>query len=153
MALQSQTNLPPRILVVEDDNFIRQLSTESLILCGYQVDAAEDGAAGWEALNIRDYDLLITDNNIPKLSGFELAKKLDAAHMTLPVILMTETPPTEELKRHPWLQIDATLLKPFTIEKLLGTVLKVLRATDEAREQITPRPNWQSQLAAAGLRV
>lgn len=139
--------------MVEEDSFIRQLSAESLILCGYQVDAAEDDAAGWEALNAADYDLLITDNNTPRRSGVELVKKLHAAHMTLPVILLTGAPPTEELKRHPWLQIDATLPRPFTLEALLGTVLKVLRANDTSREQSAPPPIWQSQPAAAGLRV
>ena len=64
--LQSQTNPPHRILVVEDDISIRRLNTEVLRRSGYEVDAAEDGAAAWEALNADSYDLMITDNNMPK---------------------------------------------------------------------------------------
>ena len=90
---------------------------------------------------------------MPKLTGVDLVKKLHAAHMALPVILVTGALPTEELKRHPWLQIDATLLKPYTVEDLLGTVTKVLRATVSAREQIEPLPNWRSQPSAEGLRL
>src|SRR6266850_2286293 len=86
------TTYPPhRILVVDDDFDIRQLSAKVLRNRGYQVDAAEDGAAGWEALQTSNYDLLITDHNMPKVSGVELVKKMRAARMTLPVVLASGT--------------------------------------------------------------
>ncbi|MBE0543345.1 MAG: response regulator [Verrucomicrobia bacterium] len=116
-----------RILVVDDDPSTRQLNTVVLTHAGYAVDAAEDGVVAWEALNTDNYDLLITDHNMPKVTGVELVKKLRAVHMALPVILATGTMPTEELDRHPGLQIEATLLKPFTIARLLETVQEVLR--------------------------
>lgn len=117
------------------------------------MDAAEVGAAAWQALNIDSYDLLITDNKMPKLSGVELVKKVRSARMALPVILASGIMPTEELNRHPWLQLAATLLKPFTGEELLGTVKEVLRATDGPREQIAPPPIWEGQPSAAGLQL
>lgn len=122
-----------RILVVDDDNYVRQLSAKVLVRSGYQVDVAEDGNAGWEALQAKRYDLLITDNNMPKVSGVELVKKLRTKGVTLPVILASGTIPAEELKRHPWLQLSATLPKPFTIGELLGTVKKVLLAAQSVR--------------------
>ena len=128
--LQSQTNPPDHILVVEDDIFFRRLNTQVLLRSGYEVDAAADGAAAWQALNTDSYDLLITDNNMPKLSGVELLKKLRAARMALPVIMATGTLPEEEFTRHPWLQPAATLLKPYTGEEMLRTVKKVLREAD-----------------------
>jgi DNA-binding response OmpR family regulator len=141
------TNPPHRILVVDDDVDIRQVNAEVLILSGYQVDVAEDGAAGWEALHANSYDLLITDNNMPKISGVELVKKLRSARMALPVILASGAMPAEELN----LQLAATLRKPFTGDELLGTVNKVLRATNSAREQTEPLPIWRSQPSAVGL--
>lgn len=140
--LQGQTSPPQRILVVEDDSDIRKTSTAVLIHYGYEVDAAENGAAAWEALNANWYDLMITDNNMPKVSGVELLKKLRAARMALPVIMATGTLPKEEFTRYPWLQPAATLLKPYTIAELLGTVKEVLHATDSSREQIAPPPHW-----------
>jgi DNA-binding response OmpR family regulator len=53
--------------------------------------------------------------------------------MVLPVILASGALPTEELNRHRWLQLAATLLKPFTIAELLSTVRKVLRAGGSIR--------------------
>jgi hypothetical protein len=81
---------------------------------------------------------LITDDNMCRLTGLGLVKKLPAARMALAVILVSGAMPTEELNRHPWLQIDATLPKPFTTVELLRTVRQVLCATDNAREQIDP---------------
>jgi DNA-binding response OmpR family regulator len=123
-----------RILLVEDEPHIRQLNTGALIHSGYHVDAAEDGAAAWEALNTDSYDLLITDHNMPRLTGIELLKKLYANRMALPVIMATGELPTEEFTRYPWLQPAATLLKPYTIAELLGTVKKVLREADGAAD-------------------
>jgi DNA-binding response OmpR family regulator len=128
---RSQTNLR-RILVVEDDLAIRQLSAEALTSSGYQVETAEDGAAGWEALQGSNYDLLITDNTMPRMSGVELVKMLRSARMTLPVIMVSGSIPLEALNGDSSLQLAATLLKPFTMNELLGTVEKVLRATEEA---------------------
>jgi two-component system cell cycle sensor histidine kinase/response regulator CckA len=126
-----------RILVVEDDMSIRQLTTEMLIRSGYRVDAAADGAAGWEALQAQRYDLLITDNFMPKVTGIEMVKKVHAARMKLPVIMATAILPEEEFIRHPWLQAITTLIKPFRATELLSTVQKVLAAGDRAsRESI-----------------
>jgi DNA-binding response OmpR family regulator len=124
--LQSRTNLPHRILVVEDDQRIRELGTEFLIRSGYEVDSAIDGAAAWEALNEDYFDLMITDNTMPRLTGIDLLKKMRAARMALPVIMATGVLPEEEFERYPWLQPAATLLKPYTANELLVKVRNVL---------------------------
>ena len=149
--LQCQTKPPHRILVVDDELCIRKLTTAALIRSGYHVDTAEDGAAAWEALDADTYDLLITDHKMPKLSGVELIKKLRDEDINLPVILASGAMPTEELDRHPWLQLAATLLKPYTTDELLATVRKVLRGTDTPREPITAPPHWHSQPSADRL--
>jgi two-component system, cell cycle response regulator CpdR len=111
-----------RILVVEDDDDIRRFNAEALTGSGYHVEAAVDGAAGWEALNADRYDLLITDNSMPNLSGIELIKKLNDARMAVRVILASGVSHAEESD----LRVAATLPKPFTLDELLGTVKKVL---------------------------
>jgi DNA-binding response OmpR family regulator len=127
--IQGQTNPPNRILFVDDNIAVREASAKVLIRSGYQVDAAEDGEAGWKALHASSYDLLITDHNMPKLSGVELIKKLRSASMKLPVVLASGALPTEELNQNPWLQFAATLLKPFTVEELLDAVKAALSTT------------------------
>jgi DNA-binding response OmpR family regulator len=126
-----------RILVVDDDAAMLELSTAVLAPLGYQVDVAEDGDAGWEALRARRYDLLITDHHMPKVTGVELVKKLRQEGDALPVILASGLMPEEEMKLHPWLQLAATLVKPFTVGQLLSTVEQVLRAGESG----TPGPD------------
>jgi len=148
-----QTSSPYRILVVEDDDSLRQLNTEVLKQSGYEVDAAEDGASAWESLQLHNYDLLITDQRMPRLSGVELLKKLRAARMALPVIMATGTAPKAEFTRQPWWQPAVVLLKPYTIPELLGVVRTVLYATECPREQINALLTWRGQSSPVSLRM
>jgi len=115
-----------RILVVEDESAMRNLIASALLQSGYAVDAAEDGAEAWKAIQVKDYDLLITDNNMPKVSGVELLEKLHAEAKPLPVIMATGEAPEHEFRRRPWLQPKATLIKPFAIAELRETVKRIL---------------------------
>src|SRR4026209_2084711 len=86
-----------RSLVVDDDADVRQVNADVLSRFGYRTETAADGAAAWGALQATSYDLLITDNNLPKVPGVELVKKIRSAHMILPVILASAALPEEEL--------------------------------------------------------
>ena len=125
--LHSQTNPLDRILVVDDDGDIRRLNAAELIDSGYDVDVAEDGVIAWEALQSNSYDLLVTDNSMPRMSGLELIKKMRSARMAMPVILASGTVPTREFVQNPSLQPTAMLLKPYITSGLLRMVKKVLR--------------------------
>ena len=139
--------------MVEDDRNIRRLNAEKLINYGYHVDAAKDGAVAWDALQLNSYNLLITNQYLPKVSGDELLYKIHGARMSLPIIMATRNLPTWEFVLNPWLLPATMLLKPYTYEKLLGTVKNVLYATASARPDIAPPPYWQSQPSAVGLRL
>jgi DNA-binding response OmpR family regulator len=153
MNTAQQNSSGHRILVVDDDGDIRRLNAGVLRCSGYQVNDAEDGAAGWEALYANGYDLLITDHDMPKLTGLDLLKKLRAAHMELPVIMATGTLPPGELAQSPWLQPATTLLKPYSVEELLTTVREVLCAHHSAYGQFATLPERQSQPLANRLRL
>jgi DNA-binding response OmpR family regulator len=123
---------PRRILIVEDDLSARSLSADALTSAGYQVDAAEDGAAGWDALQAGNYDLLITDNTMPKMSGLELVKMVRSARMKVSVVMASGSIPPEALNGGSTLEVAATLVKPFTMQELVGTVERILTATELA---------------------
>jgi DNA-binding response OmpR family regulator len=139
---QRPTNPPRRILVVDDDSDTRQLSVDVLAGFGYDVEAAIDGAAGWEALQASNYDLTITDNKMPRMTGLEMIDQLRSARMTLPVIMATGHLPTNEFMRKPWLKPNATLQRPFTNDDLLAAVKKVLCPDDNndgRKEALLPK--------------
>ena len=130
-----------RILVVDDDSDTRQLSVDVLAGSGYDVEAVLDGAAGWEALQVNRYDLIITDNKMPRMTGIEMIEKLRSARMAVPVIMATGDLPTHEFARKPWLKPDAMLERPFSNDDLLETVKKVLRPdgiNDGRQETLLP---------------
>ena len=127
----------PHILLVEDDVDLGRFNAEVLKRNGYHVDAAEDGALAWEALTARSYDLLITDNSMPKVTGIELLQKLHEANMTVPVIMATGVLPEWEFSQNPDLTPAATLLKPYTIPELLRAVRGVLHSTIRPRATAT----------------
>jgi DNA-binding NtrC family response regulator len=142
--LEREPNSRQRILVIEDDPDIRRLNTEVLIYSGYQVDAANGGIAAWYALQQNNYDLVVTDNKMPKGSGEELLKKLQAEHMSIPVIMATGTHPSAECLEAHIVPIKV-LLKPYDIEDLLRIVKNTLYENTKHSPAPTPPPNWQAE--------
>src|SRR6185437_10079509 len=78
-----------RILLVDDEKAVRLLNSELLTDAGYEVMAVADGAFAWDAIQTEHFDLLITDNAMPKITGVELINKVIAARIRLPVIMLT----------------------------------------------------------------
>ena len=121
-----------RILLVDDDKDALQYSMDVLTAAGYLVEGFEDGAAGWKALQSNNYDLVLTDNKMPKMTGIEMIEKLRSAHMEIPVILATGALPVHEFARNPWLRPDAMLQRPFSGDQLLEAVRAFLGTGDGA---------------------
>jgi len=128
-------NSAPRILVLDDDADLREIYVETLVLRGYQVEAAADGQAGWEALQAREFDLLITDYEMPGLSGLEVARKVCSSGMSLAIIVASGSLPIGALKQHLPIPTAVALAKPFSPDELLQTVQRVLCGNDEAGAQ------------------
>ena len=144
--VSSQSVPPRRILVIDDDADIRALCSSLLTKNGYQVDTAADGAEAWKVLSVAGsvaerFDVVITDHNMPKLTGLELIKKLRAAAISVPIVLISaempaeisvpETPdiPLGDLEWNRSLQVAAALWKPFKLDELVQTVKKILQPT------------------------
>jgi DNA-binding response OmpR family regulator len=127
--------------VVDDDVHIRDFIDWVLTAHGYRADTAADSADAWKSLGARSYDLLITDHNMPKVTGIELVRALRSERMTLPVVLMSGTLPEEALVQNSSLQLAGSLLKPFTMEELVRTVTKVLYAAQFGASPVASSPN------------
>ena len=116
-----------RILVADDDECIRQLVSTALNVDGFDVDAAADGEQAWEALHHEHYDLLVTDNEMPRLAGLKLIERIRNEGMSLPIIVASGSLSAERVRDNPHLQIAAVLPKPFDLLELLATVRNALR--------------------------
>ena len=127
--VRSFKNHALQILAVDDDPLIRRLNAQALIRAGYRVAVAEDGAVAWNMMQLNHYDLLLTDNSMPKVTGMELVKMVRAAQLDLPVVMATAAPPAQALIDFPRLQPVAVLLKPYSPAELVSTVRSILEAT------------------------
>jgi DNA-binding NtrC family response regulator len=123
----TRTSPAHRILLVEDESAILQFSTEVLVRGGYQVTAVEGCEAAWEAIQSASYELLVTDNKMPGMSGLELVSKLRSAQIGLPIIVASGGVEAEEFTQNQSLQPAIALPKPFTAKQLLETVAEALR--------------------------
>jgi two-component system chemotaxis response regulator CheY len=116
------------ILTVDDSLSIRQMVTFTLKSAGYEVLDAIDGVDGLEKAKANQVDLVLTDQNMPRMDGLTLVRNLRALpkHGATPILILT-TESTDEMKAK-GRAAGATgwLVKPFDPQKLITVVRKVL---------------------------
>ena len=80
-----------RILIVDDSVTVREVERQTLEAHGYVVEVAVDGMDGWNAVRTGQYDLLVTDVDMPRLDGIELVRRVraDQRYRTLPIIIVS----------------------------------------------------------------
>lgn len=113
------------ILVVEDEQSIRDLLKMNLLSAGYQVTTAEDGLAAANLLEERDFDLILLDIMLPKIDGYELFEYIKPLH--IPVIFLTAKAALDDRVKGLMLGAEDYIVKPFEIVELLARVNVVLR--------------------------
>jgi len=121
-----------RILYVDDEPSLRKYGELVLQRSGFEVDTAADGEEAWAALQTRKYDLLITDNHMPNVTGLELIKKVGAAGLRLPIILASSIVSTFAKSDPPLFERGSLLAKPFTPGQLVSVVQNLLRKPQSA---------------------
>jgi DNA-binding response OmpR family regulator len=116
-----------RILVVEDDEAMRELLRLHLASAGYDVEAAEDAIAGGYAVLKGAPDLIVCDISMPHMNGFELvaALRADRSLPRMPVIFLTSADDGEGRARE--LGAAEYLRKPVRLEELLAAVNRHLK--------------------------
>jgi|SRR5690606_11745322 len=118
-----------KILIVEDDLFIRELYERQLSLEGYDVSTAEDGELGLAALSQSVPDLLLLDIMLPKVSGLDVLRTMKAKEETknVPVILLTNLGQDSVIKEGFNLGADGYLIKSaYTPDQIIDEVKKFL---------------------------
>ena len=117
-----------RILLAEDDNDMRQFLTRALKSAGYDVVEAVDGMDGLEKAKSRSVNLVLTDQNMPRMDGLTLIKNLRGMpqYASVPILMLT-TESSDAMKSQ-GRAAGATgwLVKPFDPQKLIEVVRKVI---------------------------
>ena len=116
----------PRILVVDDEPQLTRVLRTGLKSRGYDVRAAADGLAGFEAFNDWHPDLVITDLAMPNVDGLELCRRLRAVSQ-VPIIVLSAKGEEKTKVEALDLGADDFITKPFGIDELLARVRASLR--------------------------
>ncbi|WP_428556902.1 hybrid sensor histidine kinase/response regulator [Pseudomonas edaphica] len=127
---QQATEAPrKRVLVVDDSLTVRELQRKLLLNRGYEVAVAVDGMDGWNALRSGDFDLLITDIDMPRMDGIELVTLLrrDSRLQSLPVMVVSYKDREEDRRRGLDAGADYYLAKAsFHDDALLDAVMELI---------------------------
>jgi excisionase family DNA binding protein len=116
----------PRILVVDDDEAVRDLIARALTAAGYDVARAADGLAALERVAERGIDLLITDLRMPGMDGLALVREARRAAPGLPVIIITGFSTEETATDAVALGVAGYLTKPFRLARILAATARAL---------------------------
>jgi two-component system chemotaxis response regulator CheY len=117
------------ILAVDDSPSMRQMVSFTLKNAGFNVVEAVDGQDAWEKANLRDFNLVLTDQNMPRMDGISLTRKLreNPKFKSTPILILT-TESSDQMKQS-GRSAGATgwLVKPFDPAKLIEVIGKVIR--------------------------
>lgn len=115
-----------KILIVEDDEDLRQTLTDLLEGSGYIVSQAGDGDVGQFMTLLSEFDLIISDIRMPKVDGLEMIEFIKE-RLSLPIILITGLSSAEVNKKFQKTKPDLVLHKPFPPSALLAAVSEYLK--------------------------
>jgi len=120
-----------KILIIDDEEHLRNLLADLLASDGYEVKTAADGREGLASFQEGTYDVVITDLGLPEMSGLEVAEEIKKIAPVTPVILLTGfslQPGDGQMKDA---KVDLIITKPFQLAQVLDVVHKALRIKEE----------------------
>ncbi len=145
-----------KILIVDDDDFICEITRAVLEDAGYTVDVAEDGLVAWErlSLNPKEFDLILLDKNMPRMDGISLLKKIKADERlkALPIIMLTGSSGQEDILEGLALGASYYLTKPSSedvLKRVVHNVLSEVRRLNELQSQVGQNSNYLRLLTRA----
>lgn len=117
------------ILVVDDFPTMRRIVINLLKEIGYVVfDQAEDGVKAWEAVQSKQFDLIVSDWNMPNMTGIDLLRKVRASeqYKTIPFLLITAEAKRSQIFEAAEAGTDGYIVKPFTAGTLMEKLNKII---------------------------
>lgn len=129
-----------RILIIDDDDDIRELLEFDIGSSGYFVDTAKDGLEGLNKALNNAYDLILLDVMMPKMNGFDVCKNIRQAKLAVPILMLTAKGTIDDKTSGFDCGADDYLVKPFDIQEVLLRIRVLLRRNAVAVEE-TPLSN------------
>lgn len=138
-----------QILVVDDEPTVRQAIKQLLKHVGYEVAAVESGEAALDLMQQRAFDVVITDFSMPGMYGDQLAARIRQQSPGQPIIMVTAYAQEFKVFGQPYANVDALILKPFTLQELDEAIKQVVRQP-QTREPAIVMPGF-TQASPLGI--
>ena len=121
-----------KVLVVDDSAMVRKYHQYFLSGLGHQVEEAEDGYVGLEMLFSSQYDLILTDINMPRMDGFQFISEVRQipSYQLTPIIIVTSQEDIEDAERGKAVGANLIFIKPTELEKLIFWVRRLLEGVE-----------------------
>ena len=116
-----------KLLIVEDEEAIRNGLMDLFVYHGYEVDYAAEGRSGLEKSLSGAFDLILLDVMLPGINGFEICERIREKDREQPIIMLTAKSSDEEIILGLSLGADDYVAKPFSVAQLVLRVQAVLR--------------------------
>lgn len=116
-----------KLLLVEDEPALARGLSDTLRAQGFEVDVAEDGQRGLEAVDAGRPDLILLDVMLPHVNGFEVCRSIRARGLDMPIIMLTAKGQEEDIVLGLNLGADDYLTKPFRVGELIARARALLR--------------------------
>jgi excisionase family DNA binding protein len=119
----------PRVLVVDDEQIVRDLLLVTLASADYDVESAPDGAKAIQMLRAAPFDLLITDVRMPGTDGLAVVREARRQSSTMSIVIITGASSEAIAIEAINLGVNGYLTKPFGVERVLAVATRALGAT------------------------
>lgn len=126
-----------KILIIEDEKLLVDSIQTLLMKKGFEVEVAYDGETGEEYAELGIYDLLILDVMMPKMNGYEVARKVRATKCGTPILMLTAKSGLEDRITGLNAGADYYLTKPFDTRELLACINALLRRQGNQVDEVT----------------
>jgi nitrogen regulation protein NR(I) len=140
-----------RILVIEDDETVRDVLRSFLTQKGYEITLAHNGEAGLNQLRSDKFDLLFTDLVMPGISGMDVLKEVIAAKIAIPVVVMTAFGSVQTAVEAMRIGAFDYITKPFSLDELMIVIDKALSVANLQKENMMLKMQLKKKYNFTGL--
>jgi len=134
----TRTSAEATVLVIDDDPTMRDLLSVVANQHGFSVQYAQDGADGLRIAEQSDVDLILLDLSLPGLPGFDVCRRLRAAGVEVPIIMVSASNDTVDVVVALEIGADDYISKPFEIRELAARINAKLRRQRTTQSQVRP---------------
>jgi len=134
------------ILYIEDDMIARESTLKFLKTIFSNIDIAVDGEDGFSKYQNSKYNIILTDINMPKLSGLELIEKIRLRDVSIPILILSAYDDTEYFVQSIKYGVDGYLLKPIELEQFFTIISKIIKRIELEKSLIEYKNELESKV-------